>query len=285
MKPKEPIETGQHDMFRSRLDQIIDMGHEKVVLADIIDWRFLSDKCGEAYTDRPGHPPLTTRLMAGVHILKYADNLSDEEVCAGFVENRYYQYFCGEEFFLHELPFERSSMTRWRQRMGEEKLQALLQESLCVAVKVGAAKPSDFTKAIVDTTVGKKNVAFPTDAKLCHRARERLVRQATDQGIKLRQSYKRVGKDALIMHQRYAHAKHYKRARKKLKTLKTYLGRTIRDIRRKIAGDEALEAGFLRPLWLAERVMTQKPRDPIPKKVYSLHAPEVKCIGKSLPLA
>lgn len=152
-------------------------------------------------------------------------------------------------------------------------------------LKVGAAKSSDFTKAIVDTTVGKKNVAFPTDAKLCHRARERLVRQATDQGIKLRQSYKRVGKDALIMHQRYAHAKHYKRARKKLKTLKTYLGRTIRDIRRKIAGDEALEAGFLRPLWLAERVMTQKPRDPIPKKVYSLHAPEVKCIGKSLPLA
>lgn len=280
MKPKEPIETGQHDMFRSRLDQIIDMGHEKVVLADIIDWRFLSDKCGEAYTDRPGHPPLTTRLMAGVHILKYADNLSDEEVCARFVENPYYQYFCGEEFFLHELPFERSSMTRWRQRMGEEKLQALLQESLCVAVKVGAAKPSDFTKAIVDTTVGEKNVAFPTDAKLCHRARERLVKQATDQGIKLRQSYKRVGKDALIMHQRYAHAKHYKRARKKLKTLKTYLGRTIRDIRRKIAGDEALEAGFLRPLWLAERVMTQKPRDPIPKKVYSLHAPEVECIGK-----
>ncbi len=83
--------------------------------------------------------------MAGLHILKYADNLSDEEVCARFVENPYYQYLCGEEFFRHDLPLERSSMTRWRQRMGEERIQALLQESLAVALKVGAVKPSDFT--------------------------------------------------------------------------------------------------------------------------------------------
>ena len=280
MKPKEPVESGQHDMFRSRLDQIIDMSHEKVVLAAAIDWQFLSDNCGENYTDRAGHPPLSTRLMAGIHILKYADNLSDEELCARWVENPYYQFFCGEEFFCHELPFDRSSMTRWRQRMGEDKLNALLQESLAVAVKLGAARPSDFTQVIVDTTVAEKNVAFPTDAKLCHRARERLVKQAKDAGIDLRQSYRRVGKNALIMQQRYAHAKHYKRARKKLKTLKTYLGRTIRDIRRKIKGNGELEDAFLQPLWLAERVMTQRPRDPIPKKVYSLHAPEVECIGK-----
>lgn len=263
MKPKEPVESGQHDMFRSRLDQIIDMGHEKAVLAGAIDWQFLSDKCGENYTDKPGHPPLTTRLMAGIHILKYADNLSDEELCAKWVENPYYQFFCGEEFFCHELPFDRSSMTRWRQRMGEEKLQALLQESLCVAVKLGAARPSDFTRVIVDTTVAEKNVAYPTDAKLCHRAREKLVKLANDHGIKLRQSYKRVGKNALIMQQRYAHAKHYKRAKKQLRKLKTYLGRTIRDIKRQIAGNRVLEDTFLRPLWLAERVMIS-PRRSIP---------------------
>lgn len=189
MKPREPIKTGQSDMFRSRLDQIIHMGHEKVVLADRIDWQFLSDTFGEAYTDRPGHPPLPTRLMAGLQILKYADDLSDEELCARWVENPYYQYFCGEEFFRHELPFDRSSMTRWRQRQGEDRLQALLQESLAVAVKVGAAKPRDFTQAIVDTTVAEKNIAFPTDAKLIHRARERLVRQAKAAGVPLRQSY------------------------------------------------------------------------------------------------
>lgn len=280
MKPKERVQTGQQDLLRSRLDQIIDMSHEKVVLAERIDWEFLSERCGEAYSDEPGHPALPTRLMAGLHILKYADNLSDEEVCARFVENPYYQYFCGEEFFRHDVPLDRSSMTRWRQRQGEDRLEALLQESLAVAVKLGAARPSDFTQVIVDTTVQEKNVAFPTDAKLINRAREKLVRQASEAGLRLRQSYVRVGKKALIAHQRYAHAKQYKRARKQLRKLKTYLGRTLRDIRRQIKGRPDLEDAFRRPLWLGERVMTQRPRDDIPKKIYSLHAPEVECIGK-----
>lgn len=170
-------------------------------------------------------------------------------------------------------------MTRWRQRMGEERLEALLQESLSVAVKVGAAKPADFTRIIVDTTVQEKAVAHPTDAKLIHRARERLVRQARAAGIVLRQSYSRVGKFALIKQQRYAHAKQFKRAKAKLRTLKTYLGRTIRNISRKIAGNVALEQAFRRTLWQATRVMTQKPRDPLPK-IHALHAPEVECIGK-----
>lgn len=279
MKPKEVVETGQSDMFRSRLDQIIDLRHEKVILAGKIDWQFLSNKCGENYSDAPGHPPITSRLMAGIHILKYADNLSDEEICARWVENPYYQHFCGEEFFLHELPFDRSSMTRWRQRMGEDKIMALLQESLNVAVKVGAARPSDFTKVIVDTTVAEKNIAFPTDAKLINRARVKLVKLAKKHNIILRQSYKRVGKHALIMHQRYAHAKQFKRAKRKLRTLKTYLRRTIRDIGRKTGGSGPLEITFSAALYQADRVLTQKPRDG-KRHVYALHAPEVECIGK-----
>ena len=153
----------------------------------------------------------------------------------------YFQLFCGEEFFQHKLPFDRSSTTRWRQRMGEEKLSALVQESLAVATRTDAAKPSDFSRVIVDTTVQPKNVMFSTDARLTHRARERLVRLAKATGVKLRQSYERVGKFALIKHQRYAHAKQFKRANKALRTLRTQLGRVMRDIRRKIAGDEALE--------------------------------------------
>src|ERR1700736_1426874 len=96
--------------------------------------------------------------------------------------------------------------------MGEEKLQALLQESLSVATKTEAIKPSDLNRVIVDTTVQPKNVMFPTDARLLNRAREILVRLAKRQGLALRQSYRRVGKFALIKHQRYAHAKQFKRA-------------------------------------------------------------------------
>ena len=163
--------------------------------------------------------------------------------------------------------------------MGEEKLAALIQESLAVATRTGAARPADFSKVIVDTTVQPKAVAFPTDAKLMHRARERLVKLARKTGVSLRQSYERVGKHALIAHQRYAHAKQFKRANRALKTIRTYLGRVARDIVRKIKGEAELESVFAHPLMLARRVREQRQHQR-GKKVYSLHAPEVECIGK-----
>jgi IS5 family transposase len=266
-------------LFRSRLDQIIDLAHALVKLAKAIDWRFLEEKLGAVYSDKPGHPPLPTRLMAGLAILKHTYALSDEALCERWVENPYFQYFCGEEFFQHRLTFDRSSLTRWRQRMGEERLLALLQESLAAAARTGALKPSDLSRVVVDTTVQEKAVAFPTDAKLIHRARERLVRQAKRCGVKLRQSYVRVGKLALIRHQRYAHAHQFKRANRALRKLRTFLGRLVRDIRRKTAGDAALREAFVRPLYLAERVLSQR-RGQRGRKIYSLHAPEVECIGK-----
>src|SRR5213592_3964445 len=245
MRPRERRETGEQDLFRSRLDQIIDMKHSLVTLARTVDWGFLEQAFGAVYTDGPGQPPLPTRLMAGLAILKHSYDLSDEVLCERWVENPYYQFFCGEEFFQHRLVFDRSSLTRWRHRMGEERLQALLQESLSVAARTKAIKPSELSRVIVDTTVQPKNVTFPTDAKLLNRAREKLARLAKLHGVTLRQSYARVGKFALIQHQRYAHAKQFKRARRALKKLRTYLGRVIRDIGRKIGGNADLLGGIV----------------------------------------
>src|SRR5947199_7416327 len=183
MRPRERRETSEQDLFRSRLDQIIDMKHALVKLGRAIDWRFLEDTFGAVYTDKPGQPPLPTRLMAGLAILKHTYGLSDEALCDRWVENPYFQYFCGEEFFQHVLVFDRSSLTRWRQRMGEEKLQALLQESLAVATRTQAMKPSNLARVVIDTTVQPKAVMFPTDAKLLNRARERLVRLAKKLGV------------------------------------------------------------------------------------------------------
>jgi len=279
MRPRERRETGQSDLFRPRLDQIVDLQHPLVKLARAIDWRFLEERFGEVYRDGPGQPPLATRLMAGLAILKHLHDLSDEVLCERWIENPYFQLFCGEEFFQHRLPFERSSLTRWRQRMGEARLGALLQESLAVATRSGAAKPADFRQVIIDTTVQEKAITFPTDAKLMHRARERLVRLAKQQGVALRQSYARVGKRALIQHQRYAHAKQFRRANRALRRLRTMLGRVIRDVARKIAARPELVDVFARPLALARRVKDQRQRER-GRKVYSLHAPEVECIGR-----
>jgi transposase, IS5 family len=183
------------------------MNHPLMKLARTIDWSFLEQRFGAVYDHAPGRPPLSTRLMAGLAILKHTYDLSDEVLCGRWLENPCYQFFCGGEFLV----FDRSSMTRWRQTHGEEKLQALLLENLSVATKIEAIKPSDLNRVIVDTPVQPKNVMFPTDARLLNRAREILVRLAKRHGVALRQSYARVGKFALIKHQRHAHAKQFKR--------------------------------------------------------------------------
>jgi len=212
-------------------------------------------------------------LMDGVH------NLSDEMLCDRWVENPYFQYFCGEVVFRHEAPFDRSSLTRWRQRLGEEQIAALLQESLSVAHRTGAIESKDLERVVVDTTVQEKAIAHPTDARLTHRAIEKLVETAKREGMELRQSYLRVAKRAAIMVGRYTHAHQFKRARRELKFLRTRLGRIIRDVRRKIEGDAARQDRFGPLLDLALRVRHQEHRQRGPK-VYSLHAPEVECIGR-----
>jgi IS5 family transposase len=107
MRPRERRETSEQDLFRTRLDQIIDMNHALGKLARAIDWRFLEERFGAVYTDKPGQPPLPTRLMAGLAILKHTYDLSDEALCDRWVESPYFQYFCGEEFFQHALVFDR----------------------------------------------------------------------------------------------------------------------------------------------------------------------------------
>jgi transposase, IS5 family len=149
-------------------------------------------------------------------------------------------------------------MTRLRQRMGEEKLSALARESLGVATRTGAAKPPDFAKVIVDTMAREKTVAFPTDAKPMHRARECLARLPKRRGVGPRQSYERTGEHALIAHQRYAHAKRFKRANMALRKIRTFRGRVERDLGRRIEDDMDLREIFRRPLSLAERVREQR---------------------------
>jgi IS5 family transposase len=274
-----PRDDRQRDLLRPALEEIIDLGHPLVRLAREIDWGFLDRRFSSVCTPGDGRPPLPTRLVAGLLILKHMHNLSDEALCARWLENPYYQFFCGELSFCHRLPFDRSSLTHWRQRLGEEQLAALIEESLSVAHKTGALASRDLERVVVDTTVQPKAVAHPTDARLCHRALERLVDLARRHHVLLRQSYRRVAKRAALMVGRYTHAHQFKRARRALKFLRIRLGRVIRDMRRKIADNQALQERFADPLALAVRVRFQDHRQRGPK-VYALHAPEVECIGK-----
>ena len=149
----KPRDDRQKDLLRPALEDIIDLGHPLVRLAREIDWGFLDSRLASVCTPGAGQPPLPTRLVAGLFILKHMHDLSDEALCLRWLENPYYQFFCGEVSFCHKLPFDRSSLTHWRQRLGEEQLVALIQESLSVAHKTGALTTRDLERVVVDTTV------------------------------------------------------------------------------------------------------------------------------------
>ena len=277
MRPKKAEDDGSGDLFRARLDQIIDMGHELVRLGQAIDWAWIDGELGGLYAP-VGRPAVATRFMIGLLLLKHIYALSDEGVCERWVYDPYFQYFTGETFFQHRFPHERSGLSHWRGRIGE-RLEALLAESLRVAHASGALRARDLTKLSVDTTVQPKAITFPTDAKLMHAAVVKLGRLARKHGVTLRQSYTRLAKRAALMAGRYAHAKQFKRHERELRFLRTRLGRLVRDIRRKIAGDERLGTVFAVPLTQALQVQGQRQRQR-GWKLCSLHAPEVECIGK-----
>jgi len=277
MRPKQHETRGSSDLFRARLDQIINMKHELTQLAGEIDWDWIDREIAPLYSDK-GRPGIETRFAIGLLLLKHIYGLSDEAVCERWVYDPYFQHFTGEEFFQHEFPHERSDLSHWRKRLGD-KLELLLAESLRVAHEAGALRTRDIKRVTADTTVQPKNVTFPTDAKLLHAAIKGIVRLAKKHGVRLRQSYLRVAKHAAMMAGRYAHAKQFKRHRGQLRLLRTRLGRVIRDVRRKIAGRPEIEATFEKPLARADQIRSQQQRQR-GWKLYSFHAPEVECIGK-----
>lgn len=276
MKPRHSqASIGQDKLFQSRLDQQLNPRHPLFQLAQQIDWSGFEREFGPLYAESVGAPAIPTRLMVGLHYLKHAYNESDESVVERWIENPYWQYFCGYEFFQHELPCHPTSLVKWRQRLKSGGVEQLLKEVLATAVRTGALDEKDLQCVVVDTTVQEKAIAFPTDSRLYHKARQAVVREAQKADVKLRQSYKRVGRKALYNQSRYARAGQFKRARKQEKRLKTFLGRVLRDVERKLSEPSDK---FKQLLTNAKRIHAQKRDDK--NKLYSVHAPEVECIAK-----
>ena len=282
MALRETTHTADSDLFRQELSNIINLRHPLVRLSQEIDWQSCESQFGGLYASgvgRPGHP---IRLMVGLQLLKHTCNVSDEEVVATWVENPYWQYFCGEQYFRHDLPIDPSLMTGFRKRIGEAGCEFILGLTLCAGLATKTVAKSSLAVVNVDTTVQDKAVTFPTDARLLHKARIALVRLAQRQGIALRQSYERIGKAAFVRSQRYAHARQINRANAQTRKLRTYLGRVIRDIERKMQSDESTPSRMTKLLQVATRIHTQprKRSEGDPPKLYSVHAPEVECIAK-----
>lgn len=273
MKPKPTVRNPQREMFRVELVNLVDMGHPLVKLGQKINWAVFEEQLGQTYHQGAGAPGINTRLMVALHYLKYQYNLSDEAVVENWVENPYWQHFSGRQYFEHELPIDPSSMTRWRKRLGEAGAETMLKETIATGVAMKAITPSQVRHVNVDTTVQTKAIRHPTDSRLYDRARERLVVHARKAGLKIKQSYERVGKQLVLKASRYSHARQMNRARACTRKLKTNLGRVIREIER-----QSPALGMSRMLEVCKRIHAQGRNDQ--QKVYSVHEPETMCIAK-----
>lgn len=275
MKPRSAPKSSQLDLFNAQFEQLLNLNHPLCVLAKKIDWNRFDLAFAECYCPDFGAPGKAIRLLVGLLYLKHTFNESDESLLERWVENPYWQYFCGFDTLQHEVPLHSTSLTKWRHRVGAEKLAELLQETVAIAVKDKHVTTHELSQVNVDTTVQEKNISYPTDSKLYHTALVKLANAAKNRGVRLRQTYIRVSKQAAIMVSRYAHAKQFKRMRSKLKKLRTWLGRVLRDLRRRVPQpDASLEELLL----LCERLHAQEKTDS--KKLYSLHEPDVMCISK-----
>ncbi|WP_225781541.1 IS5 family transposase [Xenophilus sp. Marseille-Q4582] len=275
-KPSQP-QTGE--LFRPRLDEQINMKHPLVRLGALIDWAEIERTFAVSFTSGRGRPALAPRLVAGLLYLQHTFDASDEAVVNTWVENPYWQFFCGETYLQTELPIDPSSLTRWRKRVGEEGVEMLLAASIDAARRGGVIKKASVQQVIVDTTVMPKAIAHPTDSRLLERGRQHRVKVAEGNGLKLRQNYNRIAPRLAAQIGRYAHAKQFKRMNKAVRTLRTRVGRVHRHVARQLhMRPEAAPPKVHDLLQPTGRILRQRTKDK--NKLYALHAPEVECISK-----
>jgi transposase, IS5 family len=277
MKPTK-LNFSQGDLFESRLSELLNPDHELYRLSLIIDWITLEQELSCHFNSAKGAPAKPIRLISGLFMLQHYYGLSDEATVQNWIENPYWQFFCGYDFMQWKFPIDPSSLSRWRSRLGEKGLKAILNATIRSAISIGIVNKNSFKRVIVDTTVMEKNIAYPTDCRLYLRSLEVMVRFAQENGIRLRQTYRRLGKRLARLFSRYSHARQMNRARRELKRLKTITGRVFRELERWSNQFKEQKEKVYALLEKVRKVLSQKREDK--NKIYSLHEPDVECISK-----
>ena len=268
MRSNSPIDTPQFGFF----DILSQLDHDDPLLAlgRTISWAILEQKLSVHYSDQ-GRAAKPIRLMSGLLMLKQLYNLSDESVVIQWKLNPYYQVFCGETSFQTEPPCHSTELVKFRQRIGENGIKQIF--ALSVALHGEAAEEST---VLVDTTVQEKAITYPTDTKLAIKIINRLNKLAKIHGIKQRRTFTKEVRALRLASRHFRHVKRRGKARRALKRLRTIAGILLRELQRKLP--EIALQDEVKQFALYERVLTQQPKDK--NKIYSLHEPDVYCVGK-----
>ena len=247
------------DVFRCRIDAMINLRHPLAVLASRLPWSAIEaslapkferkDRPGQVIDDHDmlgatttlvgagrsnaGRPKTPIRLLASLVYLKHSFNLSDEDVCERWSENPLWQFFSGQAYYEHRLPCDATQIGRFRCDIGEDGLEQLLKATTHTAVALKAVKPEALERVTVDTTVQEKAIAYPVDSHLLEIARHKVVSAAKRAGICLKQTFVKEGKELRRRSGEYAHAKQFRRLKKVVKRQRTILGIVMREVQRK----------------------------------------------------
>jgi transposase, IS5 family len=260
----------QQNLFKTRLTDLINLGHPLAKLAQEINWSKMELEFQNLYSEQ-GRPSIPIRKIGGLLLLKEMFKESDESVVDRWIENAYWQYFTGEEFFQTKQPFDPSEFVHFRKRLKESGLEFLLSQTVALHPKAKSEK-----EVQIDTTVQEKNITYPTDAKLAKKVIDNCSKIADKEGIKQRQTYKRVAKqhlrDAYFGH----HPKRKKKATMARKKLRTIGNRVVRELERKLSETTLKE--YETEFNNYKKVLSQERNSK--DKIYSLHEPQTACIAK-----
>ena len=241
-------------------------------MANAIDWKYFETEFKPYYSDK-GAPSVPIRTMVGCLLLKHLYNLGDEKIPEHWLQNVYFQYFCGGVFFEHKFPFDPSDFVHFRNRVGEAGIAKIFAYS----VKLHGAEVAKQAKFVLsDTTVQENNTTFPTDAKLCKKVIDKCNKIAKKEKIEQRQRFTRQSKQLLRDTYNGNHPKRAKQAKKAKKRLKTIANKMLRELDRKMT--ESQKELYHNDMELYKRVVNQKKDDK--DKIYSIHKPFTKCIAK-----
>jgi IS5 family transposase len=260
----------QLNMFKIQLKELVSSEHSLIILSHKIDWESI-DKELEVYYSKEGRPSVPTRTMVGLLMLKSMFNESDETLIPRWIENPYWQYFCGEQFFRHDQPCDPSDLVHFRKRIQKQGHEYLLKVS---AELHGPASQDEMVT--IDTTVQEKDITFPTDAKLAVAILKECWRLADKYNLKLHQSFTRKTSAAKLKVRFGGHPKKKKEARQAVKDLRKYARKVIAQLRNHLPQEviETTKSRFER----YDKVLAQKRGDS--HKIYSLHEPDVYCMSK-----
>jgi len=270
MKAKTASREKQgHLLYPDLLGQL-NPKHPLLVLAQKLPWALFEREFAQFYA-LVGRPAKPIRLMVGLLLLKQIENLSDERVVAAWVQNPYYQAFCGMEHFQWNLPCDPTDLVHFRKRIGEAGVEKIFQASVALHGKMSLER-----EVVIDTTVQEKNITFPTDTKLRMKVMGRCWKVAVEEGLQLRRSYRRELKKTLHIIRFSKGQSDKKRVPAAIRRVKTMANALLRDVMRKLP--ESSLAARHEEFALYRRAVNQERQDK--NKIYSLHEPGVLCISK-----